>query len=300
MQDGSARIQNVAAQKEEVEERDVPVPHVGPDGVWRWMWRGMLHRDQGDLPAVVFPDGSEQWYSFGKLHRGHDLPAVRTRTPTGYDLEWWVDGVRHRAQDQHRDDAPAVLRASGDRSWWVRGALHRGADFPAASRANGDQEWWVDGVRHRDYGRPAVVWAGSTHREYWVRGVRHRADDLPAFEYVTQTLSVWQWWEHGLRHRSCGPAVCASTGLMEWWVRGVFLSRCVPVPSPYLGFPALPGSDTIAAVRKRLGMCRATDRTRPFLDGYGVEFLPAWAPLPAAQCLLESDTTIDAADVPDT
>ena len=53
------------------------------------VWRDrndQLHREDG--PAVIYPDGSEDWYWHGKLHR-EDGPAV-TR-PDGR-RELWFEG----------------------------------------------------------------------------------------------------------------------------------------------------------------------------------------------------------------
>ncbi len=45
--------------------------------------KGQLHRDDG--PAVIFPDGSEEWYKNGKWHRDNGPALIR---PDGRK-EWW-------------------------------------------------------------------------------------------------------------------------------------------------------------------------------------------------------------------
>ena len=47
----------------------------------------LLHRIDG--PAIIYTDGTKQWYSHGKLHR-IDGPAI---TYADGDGEWWVNGV---------------------------------------------------------------------------------------------------------------------------------------------------------------------------------------------------------------
>ena len=47
---------------------------------------GKLHREDG--PAVIFPDGIQQWYINGNLHRGDD-PAIIC--PDGRQY-WYING----------------------------------------------------------------------------------------------------------------------------------------------------------------------------------------------------------------
>lgn len=69
---------------------------------------GRPHRD-GDLPAVVWDDGSQIWWQHGKHHRDDDLPAVV-----------WKSGVQawYQHGEEHRDgDLPSRVRPGGDREW---------------------------------------------------------------------------------------------------------------------------------------------------------------------------------------
>jgi hypothetical protein len=84
--------------------------------------------------VVVDPDGSEQWWVDGKLHR-LDGPALNYANGT---QEWWVDGKLHRL------DGPAFIWADGRQVWVVNDQYHR-TDGPAVIRADGTHEWWVDG-----------------------------------------------------------------------------------------------------------------------------------------------------------
>ena len=72
-------------------------------------WR--RHRD--GAPAVIWPDGSEEWWQHGELHR---------------------------------DDGPAIVRADGTQEWYQHGEPHRDGG-PAKIKANGRQEWWRHGMR---------------------------------------------------------------------------------------------------------------------------------------------------------
>jgi hypothetical protein len=84
-------------------------------GIQRWYnAHGERHRD-GDLPAVVYPDGSQWWFRHGTQHRDGGLPAV--------------------------------IRACGFQAWFQHGRRHRNGDLPAVVHADGTQEWWVDGVQ---------------------------------------------------------------------------------------------------------------------------------------------------------
>lgn len=71
--------------------------------------------------------------------------------------------------------------------------FHR-TDGPALEYANGSEEWWLDGKRHRTDG-PAIVYKNPP--EEW-------------------------WFQHGHKHRLCGPAVNMN-GNIEWWIHGKVL-----------------------------------------------------------------------------
>ena len=69
-----------------------------------WMdWNWNKHRD-GDLPAIVYKDGSLIWFKNGKKHRDNGQPAVIF--PDGHK-EWWFNGKLHR------EDGPAIITIEG-------------------------------------------------------------------------------------------------------------------------------------------------------------------------------------------
>jgi antitoxin component YwqK of YwqJK toxin-antitoxin module len=51
---------------------------------------GKIHRE-GDLPAVVWTNGTQLWYKNGKRHREGDLPAIIWADGTS---EWYKNGKR--------------------------------------------------------------------------------------------------------------------------------------------------------------------------------------------------------------
>lgn len=91
--------------------------------------------------SVEAPDGTEEWWSNGRLHRA-DGPAVVFSTGT---QQWYSEGLKHRS------DGPAVIFSDGAEAWYHYGRLHRG-DGPAYTSPDGTAEWWSDGRRHRDDG----------------------------------------------------------------------------------------------------------------------------------------------------
>ena len=49
---------------------------IWPDGTTIWKNEdGNFHREN-DLPAVIYSNGSKEWYKNGKVHRDNDMPAV--------------------------------------------------------------------------------------------------------------------------------------------------------------------------------------------------------------------------------
>jgi hypothetical protein len=72
---------------------------------------GQLHCEEG--PAIVYSDGSEEWFHTG---------------------------------ERHRLDGPAVIWAEGSKFWYQNGVLHR-EDGPAVEYArSGGTYWFLFGV----------------------------------------------------------------------------------------------------------------------------------------------------------
>jgi hypothetical protein len=87
----------------------------------------------------------------------------------------------------HREDGPAVERASGHKEWWIRGKLHR-EDGPALIDRFGKKEWWVNGEKHRE-GGPAIIYPNGT--KYWYSKGRLHRDDGPACTSSDGVLILW-------------------------------------------------------------------------------------------------------------
>ncbi len=79
----------------------------------RYIFCGQFHRDN-DLPAVIWANGTQQWWQHGQRHRDNDLPAI--------------------------------IYANGMQQWYHHGQHHRDNDLPATTHVNGSQEWWQHGV----------------------------------------------------------------------------------------------------------------------------------------------------------
>lgn len=70
-----------------------------------------FHREDG--PAIIYFNGTQEWYQIGKLHR--------------------ING-------------PAIIYADGRQAWCVNGNLHR-TDGPAIIFADGYKEWFLNDVK---------------------------------------------------------------------------------------------------------------------------------------------------------
>jgi hypothetical protein len=119
---------------------------VEPDGSIKYnRSNGLLHRLNG--PAIVWADGTEEWWVNGRHHRD-DGPAIIGNE----SRRWCQDGKFHRL------DGPAIEWADGTEEWWVEGGLHR-TDGPAVVKSNGKgkHEWWVDGRQLSLNGRKQIV-----------------------------------------------------------------------------------------------------------------------------------------------
>ena len=76
---------------------------------------GKLHCEHG--PAIIYSDGTREWYIDGKLHR-EDGPAIIN---SKYK-EWYINGERHR------EDGPAIECSNGTKKWYINGKLQRTND----------------------------------------------------------------------------------------------------------------------------------------------------------------------------
>ena len=199
---GEGKFDRLIAMVEETE----PSPRILLSGKKEWRdTSGVLHRN-GDQPAVVYPDGGEEWWCHGELHRDNGRPAV---VRTNGSQEWWRHGGFHRD-----DDLPAIIHSDGSEEWWQNGKLHRSGGQPARMYMNGSQEWWQNSELHRDDDLPAIVHLDGS-QEWWRHGKLHRDDDLPA---KVSAQGRQEWWQNGKRHRTAGPAFAQPNGVKEWWV----------------------------------------------------------------------------------
>jgi hypothetical protein len=135
------------------------------------------------LEVIVWPNGDKMWFHHDKLHR---------------------------------DDGPAIERASGCRVWYRHGERHR-EDGPAVERASGDKMWFQHGVFYREDGRCVIKTADGW--KAWVTADKlfHRAGG-PA---VINSVGDRGWFYHGKLHRLDGPAKESADGRREWYVDGI-------------------------------------------------------------------------------
>ncbi len=81
------------------------------DVIWRDE-HGLQHRDDG--PARIWPNGMQEWWQHGELHRGDDNPAM---IESGGTRVWYQHG------ECHRDDGPAAIWSDGTQFWYWHGRM---------------------------------------------------------------------------------------------------------------------------------------------------------------------------------
>ena len=163
------------------------LPHrVDSGGVKYWLDGEDKHRVEG--PAVLRPDGSEEWWLYGSKHR-EDGPAI---TEEGR-CEYWQHGVLHRT------DGPAVTKGER-REYWQHGVLHR-IDGPAIIDTD-RRGYWRDGknlytvlthddqeVIQKEYPRGVKTLEKQGMRFHYKKDRLHRSDG-PAIESLTPDAPV--------------------------------------------------------------------------------------------------------------
>ena len=105
-------------------------------GAQWWYKNGKVHRD-GDLPAIIWTDGTKEWCKNGRPHRNNDLPALIQDDGTQV---WCKKGLFHR-----NGDKPAIIYLSGTQIWFKNGKYHRDNDKPAIIQADGTKRWFKNG-----------------------------------------------------------------------------------------------------------------------------------------------------------
>lgn len=89
-----------------------PQFQVDNNGTQTWRLTGashnVLHRDDG--PARIWPDGGQDWYWRGRLHRCNGPAVVRA-----HESRWY------KMMKLHRLDGPAIINTSGFQQWHLEG-----------------------------------------------------------------------------------------------------------------------------------------------------------------------------------
>jgi len=200
------------------------------DEAWEIRENGLLHCEWG--PAVVKPDGAEEWYYMGLKHRTNGPAAT------------WSDGSQlwYCMGQLHRIDGPAVVRPNGTKWWYCNYqvtssiaeqieefnykvniallALDKSVIIKVDNFWFGWDErrqYWcacfVDKI-HREDG-PSIIEPDGTQKWYCM-GQLHRVDG-PAVIYAS---GVQEYLCMGKLHRTNGPAVIRPNGVQEWYCMG--------------------------------------------------------------------------------
>lgn len=155
-------------------------------GYIKWVkgYSDFPHRLDG--PAIIFDDGSMEWWQNGEPHRdvvGNDYsrdpgPAIEYIDGSKY---WYVNGKLHREgvrnenlinfleNEDLRDPGPAIELPDGTKKWYVNGKLHRDSGGPAIEYPNGDKLWWHNDELHRMDGPAIERWDGT--KEWYIHGL---------------------------------------------------------------------------------------------------------------------------------
>ena len=65
------------------------VEYTKSSGCWYFLNKQELLHSPNDKPAVIWLNGSKEWYKYGQRHRDNDKPAIIF--PSG-KKQWWVNG----------------------------------------------------------------------------------------------------------------------------------------------------------------------------------------------------------------
>jgi hypothetical protein len=136
-----------------------------------------------DRPAIVWANGTQEWYNAGILARDVNLPNVVIQ-----DHIYWMrnkpdrdfskpiitftpsDQIEFHGEHHREHDLPAAISRIGNVFYFINDKLHRDNDLPAAIYQDGTEMWFRNGKLHRDFGLPAVKYANGIC-EWYKNGV---------------------------------------------------------------------------------------------------------------------------------
>jgi hypothetical protein len=170
---------------------------------------GRLHRRDDPAYSTI---NSNEWYRFGRRHRGGDLPAIMRSD----GLEWWVNGVRHRDED-----LPAVYKHTGW-VWYKNGKKHR-ADGPASVYPTIPFDAIFSRAKWSGYDDPIAWYSNDTTRPITADEYDWTLPALIADESNSDDDELWEEddgtaWAHMVE---VGYAFCR----LKWYHDGVCVRR---------------------------------------------------------------------------
>ena len=186
-----------------------------PNGDQEWCRNGKLDRVNG--PAVILSEGDQFWIQDNRLHR-EDGPAVILVRDNGRRDNYLKP---HSMEDPISTDSTQIYGMDGDQRWFAHGKLNRGNDLPAVvNDIERRYEWWVDDKRHR-IGNPAIIDEGmyegeDDYEEWWVNGDCNR-EDGPAIYGGDQP--VW----------CCAGYIIFCKERFDWFMQTQFHTGMYPV-----------------------------------------------------------------------
>lgn len=191
---------------------------------------GLTHRHERDafgntLPAVIFPDGSAEWWIDGKLHRESDLPAMVYLYDDGENngRTWLFNGLEHRDTKDPVTGLtnPSYISKNGaNMRWCMNDVYQRENGLPAMVFENGRSYWFINGKENRENGLPAFE--GPKYKAWFKDGHYHRDEDEPAVVFADGKM---EWWVNGKYHRDGDKPAVITSKYLEWWVNGKLIRK---------------------------------------------------------------------------
>lgn len=209
------------------------------DGTLIFFKNGMVHRRFG--PAVIYPDGTEEYWRCGRRHRDNGYAIVSGNVcisfrngkfiPRQYynleDNSYMTLDLKGETYINYITRTYKTLENATDRELGRHNIMHTDETEPDTCK------YYFKGIQHLEHS-PAEIKKSGT-KVYYMYGVKHRIGGPAIIDTMTKSE---YWYQYGMFHREDGPATTVHNKILKrihytWYNNGVISRKDGPASFTY-------------------------------------------------------------------